>query len=102
MEGLSREPLARAVPLKRVFARAAAIPLDRLIAPLVIIDVREQAARDRDYALAPADIAAHERQFGRIPRGAIVVLRIAVAETPGGGIGTGARHEPGRDHARSE
>lgn len=51
------------------------IPLDRLIAPLVVIDVREQTARDRDYALVPADIAAHERQFGRIPRGAIVVLR---------------------------
>ncbi|MBL0170446.1 MAG: cyclase family protein [Gemmatimonadaceae bacterium] len=51
------------------------IPLDRLIAPLVIIDVRAQAARDRDYALLPADVVAHERAFGRIPRGAIVVLR---------------------------
>ncbi len=50
------------------------IPLDRLIAPLVVIDVRAQAARNRDYALQPTDIAAHEREFGRIPRGAIVVL----------------------------
>ena len=51
------------------------IPLDRLIAPLVVIDVRAHTSRDRDYALAPADIASHEREFGRIPRGAIVVLR---------------------------
>jgi kynurenine formamidase len=51
------------------------IPLDRLIAPLIVIDVQAQTARDRDYALLPADIAAHERQYGQIPRGAIVVLR---------------------------
>ncbi len=51
------------------------IPLETLIAPLVVIDVREHTARDRDYALLPADIAAHERRFGRIPRGAIVILR---------------------------
>ncbi len=51
------------------------IPLDRLIAPLVVIDVQPQATRDRDYALLPKDVAAHEREFGRIPRGAIVILR---------------------------
>lgn len=51
------------------------IPLDHLIAPLVVIDVQAQAARDRDYALTPADVQAHESQFGRIPRGAIVILR---------------------------
>jgi kynurenine formamidase len=51
------------------------IPLDRLIAPLVVIDVQPQAARDHDYALSPEDIVAHEREFGRIPRGAIVILR---------------------------
>ncbi len=51
------------------------IPLDHLIAPLVVIDVKAQTARDRDYALLPADIEAHERQFGRIRRGSIVLLR---------------------------
>jgi kynurenine formamidase len=51
------------------------IPLDRLIAPLVVIDVQAQTARDRDYALLPSDIEAHERQFGRIRRGSIVILR---------------------------
>lgn len=51
------------------------IPLERLIAPLVVIDVQAQTARDRDYALLPSDIDAHERQFGRIRRGVIVILR---------------------------
>ncbi len=51
------------------------IPLDRLIAPLVVIDVQPQAAGNRDYALLPADVESHEREFGRIPRGAIVILR---------------------------
>ncbi len=51
------------------------IPLDRLIAPLVVIDVQAHASRDHDYALLPTDIVAHEREFGRIPKGAIVILR---------------------------
>lgn len=51
------------------------VPLSSLIAPLVIIDVSRQAAKDQDYALTPNDIDVHERSFGRIPRGAAVVLR---------------------------
>lgn len=51
------------------------IPLARLVAPLVVIDVRRQAAASRDYALTASDVAAHERDFGRIPSGAIVLLR---------------------------
>lgn len=51
------------------------IPLERLVAPAVVIDVRAQAAANRDYGLTVQDIAAHEKQFGPIPRGAIVLLR---------------------------
>ena len=51
------------------------IPLDRLVAPLVVIDVTRQAGADRDYALTPADVAAHEARHGRIPRGSAVLLR---------------------------
>ena len=51
------------------------IPLDRLIAPAVVIDIRKEAAANRDYALLPADIQAHERVHGPIPKGAIVLLR---------------------------
>jgi kynurenine formamidase len=51
------------------------IPLDRLIRPAIVIDVTQQAAKDADYALAPTDLAAWEEKNGRIPDGAIVLLR---------------------------
>jgi kynurenine formamidase len=51
------------------------IPLDRLIRPAVVIDVRDKAGQNPDYALTPADIAAWEEANGRIPNGAIVLLR---------------------------
>lgn len=51
------------------------IPADRLVGPAVVIDISEKAARDPDYALTRADIAAWETAHGRIPEGAIVLLR---------------------------
>jgi kynurenine formamidase len=51
------------------------IPLDRLIRPAVVIDVSQKAAQNPDYALTNADIAAWEEANGRIPDGAIVLLR---------------------------
>ncbi len=61
------------------FAKAGwalgAVPLDRLVAPAVVIDVREQAAADRDYRLEVRDIERFEAVHGRIARGAIVLLR---------------------------
>ena len=50
------------------------VPLSSLIGPAVVVDVREQAARDRDYRLAVADLKTWEKAHGRIPDGAIVVL----------------------------
>jgi kynurenine formamidase len=51
------------------------VPLDRLIAPAVVIDVTDRAAADPDYRLTPADVDAFERDHGAIPAGAIVLLR---------------------------
>lgn len=51
------------------------IPLDRLIRPAVVIDISGKAAANPDYALSPADIAAWEQENGRVPDGAIVLLR---------------------------
>jgi kynurenine formamidase len=51
------------------------VPLERLIAPAVVVDVTAQAARDADYRLAVADLAAWEQRHGRVPVGAIVLLR---------------------------
>jgi kynurenine formamidase len=51
------------------------IPLRRLIGEAVVVDVSEAALADRDYLVTRRALKAHERRHGRIPRGAIVLLR---------------------------
>ncbi len=51
------------------------IPLERLFAPAIVIDVREQAAKDRDYLVQVADLHRWEQTNGRIPDGCILLLR---------------------------
>jgi kynurenine formamidase len=51
------------------------VPLERLIAPAVVIDVAAKAAADADYRLTADDLRAWEKRNGRIPAGAIVLLR---------------------------
>ncbi|MCS7082263.1 MAG: cyclase family protein [Bacteroidetes bacterium] len=55
--------------------RADEIPLDRLLGPAVLIDVSDSCAQNRDYQVQVADLQAWERAHGRIPDGAIVLLR---------------------------
>jgi len=56
------------------------IPLRRLVGPSVVVDVSRAALADRDYQINRADFRAHERRHGRIPRGAIVLLRTGYAK----------------------
>ncbi len=51
------------------------IPPERLFGPAVVIDVREEAEKDPDYRLTLGRIARWEKEHGRIPPGAIVLLR---------------------------
>ena len=51
------------------------IPLERLMGPAVVVDVSARCAADRDYQVAAADLQAWEKRHGRIPKGAIVLLR---------------------------
>lgn len=51
------------------------VPVRQLIAPAVVIDVSRQAAADADYRLSAADVRAWEERHGRVPAGAIVLLR---------------------------
>jgi kynurenine formamidase len=51
------------------------LALERLMGPAVVIDVSKQAAADPVYRATPEDIAAFERDHGRIPVGAVVLLR---------------------------
>ena len=51
------------------------VPLTRLVAPAVVIDVASRASADPDYRLSADDVRAWEAEHGRIPAGAIVLLR---------------------------
>ena len=51
------------------------IPLRKLIAPGVVIDVSEKAAADRDYRLTANDVLAFEEKHGKIKPGTIVILK---------------------------
>ncbi len=54
---------------------AEAIPLARLVAPAVVVDISARAAADRDAPLTPADLDAFERDHGAIEAGTIVLVR---------------------------
>ena len=54
------------------------IPLDRLIAPAVVVDVSAHATPD--YRIDVADLEAWEEAHGRIPDGAILLLRTGWGE----------------------
>ncbi len=56
------------------------IPAARLYGPAVILDTREESRRDTDYRLAPEKIAQWEARNGRIPQGAIILMRTGWAE----------------------
>ena len=51
------------------------IPLDQLVGRAVVIGVEDKAAADPDYRLTLEDIAAWESRHGKVPAGAIVLLR---------------------------
>jgi kynurenine formamidase len=63
------------VHFSRAGLTADRIPLEQLIAPAVVIDVTESANRDADYRLTAEDVRQFEQRHGRIPAGAIVLLR---------------------------
>lgn len=50
------------------------IPVDRLVGPAVVIDVREKCSANPDYELTIADLLAWESRHGRIQDGALVFM----------------------------
>ena len=53
----------------------AAIPLSRLIAPGVVVDVSDAAAADPDYRVSADDFRSWEAEHGTMPAGAAVLVR---------------------------
>ncbi|HAJ34227.1 MAG TPA: cyclase [Chloroflexi bacterium] len=50
------------------------IPVEDLMGPLVVVDIRSKAEADPDAQLTPDDLAAWESENGPIPDGAIVAM----------------------------
>jgi kynurenine formamidase len=59
---------------------AGQIPAERLVAPLVVLDLN--AAQDGSPQISLDDIAAWESRHGMIPQGAVVAIRRAGAREP--------------------
>jgi len=51
------------------------IPVRQLVGPGVVIDVKREAAGNRDYRLSLADVQAWEKEHGPVPASAILILR---------------------------
>ncbi|MGH9529158.1 MAG: cyclase family protein [Terriglobales bacterium] len=56
------------------------IPPERLVAPLVVLDVRDSVKGDPNYQLSVIDIANWERIHGEIPPGSIVMALTGATE----------------------
>jgi kynurenine formamidase len=50
------------------------IPVEKLIAPLAVIDIRERAKQNADATVTIEDIRNWEKQYGRLPNGAAVFM----------------------------
>jgi kynurenine formamidase len=48
---------------------------EKFFGPVVVLDVRAEGEKNADYQLSPAVIEAWEKRHGKIPAGAIVLLR---------------------------
>jgi kynurenine formamidase len=86
------------------------IPLTQLIAPAVVVDVREQCAADRDYQIGVADLRAWEERHGRQLVDVVVLLRTGFSQhwpdaqkylgtTERGAAAVAQLHFPGLDPA---
>ncbi len=51
------------------------IPISHFFGPAVVLDVRAQGTKEVDYQLSAADVERWESAHGKIPEGAIVLLR---------------------------
>jgi kynurenine formamidase len=51
------------------------IPAKQLFGPAVVLDVREEGAKDADYQMPPSRVERWEKKHGRISGGSIVLLR---------------------------
>ena len=51
------------------------LPVQRFVAPAVVIDMSKEAAADEKFVMEPSHIQAWEAKYGRIPDGSWVLMR---------------------------
>ena len=76
------------------------IPAQRFVGPASVIDVTADVARNPDFLLTPERIEAWEKEHGRIPEGAWVLLRTGWSRRSGDEFVNAAAdgpHSPGFD-----
>jgi kynurenine formamidase len=76
------------------------IPLERLVVPLVVVDIRARAQDDADAQLTPDDLQVFEAAHGPVPDGACVAMLSGWADKVSGpgfrnADGDGKMHFPG-------
>lgn len=72
------------------------IPLDQLVAPLVVLNVVEKSKTNPDYQVTVQDFVDLEEQTGKIPTGAIILIRTGFSSfwpDPAKYLGTAKRGE---------
>jgi kynurenine formamidase len=80
---------------------AELIPVERLIAPLAVVDISARAVEDPDAQLMPDDILAWETANGPLPAGALVAMysgwesRLSDPATFVNQDASGVQHYPG-------
>ena len=82
------------------------IPPRRFVGPACVIDVTGDVAKNQDFLLMPADILAWEKEHGRIPAGAWVLLRTDWSKRTDAAsflnVGPGGPHSPGFHKSASD
>jgi kynurenine formamidase len=82
------------------------IPAQKLVGPACVIDVTREVEEDPDFLLTPGRIEIWERERGRIPRGAWVLLRTGWSKRSDAAsflnVGPDGPHSPGFDKTASQ
>lgn len=63
---------------------AAEVPVEQLVIPLAVVDIRQKAETNADAQVTPDDLHKWEAEHGRIPRGSCVAMLSGWAEKVNG------------------
>jgi kynurenine formamidase len=94
-----RQPLATRLDapatLSKTLWTVDQIPAERLVAPLVVLDVRNNVKSDADYQVSVTDIARWEHMHGEIPVGAVVMALTGSGNKPSSAFQDATLHSAG-------